>query len=174
MIAMPFGIVTPLISTVCLQTLSIRPPIGKRRRTSFTTMSRYSICMMASYVGVAWGEESGWLRTWDLNPKTFPVLLLWASESRAGEISVPAPPPLCFASNLAFGSGPTRHRCGQPQHLPTLLYLVGQTGINLILESLLHIGVCGQLICYVAEGGAGGLITSQDKNKSLGQNLLIT
>lgn len=79
-----------------------------------------------------------------------------------------------FFSNLAFGSGPTGHRWGQPQHLPTLLYLVGQTGINLILESLLHIRMCGQLIRYVAEGGAGGLITGQDKDKSLGQNLLIT
>lgn len=167
MTTMPFGIVTPLTSTAFLQTLSIRPTVGKRRRDSFTTMSRYYIGMMASYVGVAWGGESVWLQTWGLNPKTLPMLFLQASQTRAQEISVPAPPPLCFVSNLPFGSGHTRHRWGQPQHLPTLLYLVGQTGINLILELLLHIGVGGQGIRYVAQGGAGGLITSEDKDKSL-------
>lgn len=65
-------------------------------------------------------------------------------------------------------------RWEQVQHLPTLLYLVGQVCIDLVLESLLHVRVGGQVVGYVAEGGAGGLITSEDKDKSLGQNLLIT
>lgn len=64
--------------------------------------------------------------------------------------------------------------CKAGGNKPTLLYLVGQVCIDLVLESLLHIGVGGQVVGYVAEGGAGGLITSKDKDKSLGQNLLIT
>lgn len=53
-------------------------------------------------------------------------------------------------------------------------YLVGQVCINLILELLLHIRVCGQVIGDVAESGTGGFVTSKDKDKSLGQNLIIT
>lgn len=172
---MPFGIVTPLISTVFLQTLSIRPPMGKSRRHSFTTISRYSICVMALYVGVAWGEESGWQQTRDSNPlpNTPTTLPLQASETGEGEVPVPALPPLHSVSNLAFGSRSTRHRWEQPQHLPTLPYLVGQVCINLVLESLLHVGVGGQVIRYVVESGAGGLIASKDKDKSLGQNFFI-
>lgn len=90
------------------------------------------------------------------------------SASREGGISGPAPLPLCFQP------GSARHRWEQPQHLSTLLYLVGQVRIDLVLESLLHVRVDGQVVGYVAEGGAGGLITSKDKDKSLGQNLLIT
>lgn len=85
------------------------------------------------------------------------------SAAREGAISVPAALPLCFQPGLA------RWVRTSPAS-----YLVGQVCVDLILEPLLHVSVSGQVVGYVAEGGASGLITSKDKDKSLSQNLLIT
>lgn len=84
------------------------PQRGRARRDSFTTISRYSICVMALHVGAAWGEESGWLGTWDFSrhPNNPVMLPLHTPESRGGETSVPASPPLCLVSHLPFGTTP--------------------------------------------------------------------
>lgn len=78
----------------------------------------------------------------------------------------------CFQPGLWFRIH--KKYVGMSTEFPHPLYLVGQVCINLILELLLHIRVCGQVIGDVAEGGTGGFVTSKDKDKSLGQNLIIT
>lgn len=66
--------VTPFISTSFLQVLSSRPPRGKSRRVSFTAMSRYSNCIIASYVrGACRMTRERWpgMLAWGLDcPKT--------------------------------------------------------------------------------------------------------
>lgn len=46
-------------------------------------------------------------------------------------------------------------------------HLIGKDCVNFLLQPLLNIWVGGQAVRQEAEGGAGGLITSKDKDYSL-------